>query len=82
MKKIILNDLRDYSYEKLYSYIMSCPEESFEVQLTRNIALSAGSDMKDLSRDYAVAAWIGQKLYELSNGFCYWVPYGKGCKKR
>lgn len=74
MRNILINDLKSFSYKELYSFIMSCPEESFEVQIARNNVFVTGDDNQALSKDYAIAAWMGQKLYDQSDNFCYWVP--------
>ena len=77
MKKICIDDYRHLEREDIYDYI-SENETCFEITIKRNafrrIPPMTEQDKEHICYDFNKAAYAGQKLFEISTGFNYWVP--------
>ena len=78
MITIIIEDLQNMEFKEVYQYLMLANETSFEIHIQREAAWNTPEepDMHDWSNLFAYyrAAYAGQKLYEISSHFNYWVP--------
>jgi hypothetical protein len=68
------HDLSQCSFGEIYTRVMAHSGATFKLKLERVNALEPGLPNQKLMRDYSAAAWLGQRLYEQSGSFYYWVP--------
>ena len=72
MKTIVLNDLKGFDFAAIYRYIMSYPCSEYEVRLKKRYP--GKKEYCSTFQNYSSAAFIGQKLSDISDPFIYWVP--------
>lgn len=73
MTTILLNDFIEFSFLEIYRSIMLMKETAFTVQFKRNVEEPC-QDIYVVLPDFYIAAYLGEKLNEVSDVFSYWVP--------
>jgi len=73
MHTLNLMEFADYTFKDFYAYLMMQNETAFRITMERHF-----EDPKDdkimIVTEYYDALYFGEKLSELSNDFCYYVP--------
>ena len=72
MKTIILNNMEGFDFADVYKYIMGDPDNQFEVQFYKKYF--GKKEHHSTFVNYCNAAFIGERLFNISRLFTYWVP--------
>lgn len=73
MHTINLSEFRDYNSKDLYEYLMLQNETGFKILFSKETVKDV-NDNFDVFWEYHLAAFIGQKLFEIAEVFAYYVP--------
>ena len=74
MNSLILNNLEGYSFNQVYTLLLSQPGENYEIQIARTINPRSMEDTRKIFSQFMYAAFLGQGTYDISTNFSYWVP--------
>ena len=72
MHTLVLNELQGCNFSGVYSYLMENPDSFYSIHL--NKIYPGKKDYYSTFNNYSFAAFIGEKLFEVSETFAYWVP--------
>lgn len=70
MVTIRINEFKGYGLEELTLFLKEADDNIFEIVIPKETTLAA-STKNDIAWEFFSAAYIGQRLYELSSEFCY-----------
>lgn len=73
MHKIDITELMDYDAASIYKYIMLQNTNEYEITMYK-CTTNPIEEPFDVFWEYYMAAFIGQKLFEVSDTFSYYVP--------
>lgn len=70
MTEIIVNQFEGYDLDEFTDFLKATDDSTFEIKVPKKTIIYFSTN-EDISWEYAIAAYIGQKLNEISSIFSY-----------